>query len=326
MNSDPGDWIGQGQQYDLAPPADTFAASGNRNAFAFSVDQGAWTGSFHPGQGDIFTPGTTYTGAQRDAFRGSAPGMEVDGPSRGCNTISGDFQVLAATFAPDGTMQTFAIKFDQYCDGSSAGLHGEFDWREGDTTPPAPWMGPGGPCSPPSCNSGSGGSGPGGSGGTGTATPGSSSASGAGGSAPSPVAGAAGSSGNGSGGQASEVRQRELTASLRASERRLGRAMRQLRRNHGSTKARKAALADLRVQVRDISGLRKLIADSRSSAERHPTRRQVLDALSTLRRIARSERRALETAGGAAVAAALRVADRNAGAKRHALAVASAAG
>ncbi|HTX31471.1 MAG TPA: hypothetical protein VMD09_08795 [Solirubrobacteraceae bacterium] len=330
MNSDTGDYIGQGQQYSFTPSSDTFEASGDRNGFTFSVGtaDGEWTGTFNPGQGDIFTPGTTYTGAQRDAFRGSAPGMEIDSPGRGCNTLTGDFEVTTATFASDGTMQTFAIKFDQYCEGASAGLHGEFDWRAGDTTPRAPWMGPGGPCSPTDCSasseSSSGGS-------SGSSQTGSSTSTGATNSPNQPSAGSSpGGSGNGSGSSATEstspeAKLRGLQASVLATDRRLAKAMAQLRRDPRNAHARGQAESALGTLAHDISTLRELFASASPAAANQPEGKRILSALSTLGQILRAERKALARHGARGLAAALRVARRNAGRERRALAVLAAA-
>jgi hypothetical protein len=57
--------------------------------------------------------------------------------------VSGQFQVISATYTADGAMQTFAVQFEQHCEGAQAALHGEFDWRLNDKTPRAPWMEPG---------------------------------------------------------------------------------------------------------------------------------------------------------------------------------------
>jgi hypothetical protein len=143
MNSDSGDYIGQGQSYSYSPTSGTLDATGTPEQFHFSVEGSGgdwWYGDFAPSQGQIFTTGSTWTGVARDGFQGDAPGMDVYGEGRGCNTVTGQFEVLAATYTPDGAMQTFAVKFEQHCEGAQPALTGEFDWRLNDNTPPAPWM------------------------------------------------------------------------------------------------------------------------------------------------------------------------------------------
>jgi hypothetical protein len=343
MNSDSGDWIGGGQNYNFTTASHEFAASGDRNGFSFSLPNDDWTGSFHPPQGDIFTAGTTYDGAQRDAFRGSAPGMEVDSPGRGCNTVTGDFKVLSATFATDGTMQTFAIQFDQYCEGAAAGLHGEFDWREGDTTPRAPWMGPGGPCSPSSCSgssTSSGGSSSGSSSGSGGGSSGSGSSgggSGAGGSssassAPSqsqsagqPATGAAPNAPAAVSATSATARLRALKASIKQNDQLLAASLARLRRNPRNATARAHAVAALGALARDLSALRQLLVQAAPAQAHEPQGRRVLGAFSTLSQILRSEQHALASHGAAGLKAALHVAYRNAAAERKALSIIAAA-
>lgn len=321
MNSDPGDWIGQGGQWSFTPGNDSFAATGDRNGFSFTVDDasGTWTGDFNPGQGDIFTPNTTYTGAQRDAFRGSAPGMEVDGPGRGCNTISGDFEVTSTTFDSDGIMETFAIKFDQYCDGSAAGLHGEFDWREGDTTPRAPWMGPGGPCSPSDCHAATSTSSGSGSG-SNTAIPNSANQQ-----APTSASSSAAGGSAGTSSTSPQSKLRVLQASVVANDRRLAVALAQLRRNPRNARARAHAVFALGALARDIAALRRLFVHASPAAANTPQGKQVLSALTTLSQILRAERKAMTSHGAGGLAAAFRVAQRNARRERHALRVLAAA-
>jgi hypothetical protein len=143
MNSDPGDYIGQGQGYSYNPTDATLDAAGTPEQFSFSVQANGgdwWEGEFTPSQGQIFTSGSTWTGAARAGFQGGAPGMDIDGDGRGCNTVSGQFQVIEASYTPDGAMQTFAVQFEQHCEGAQPALRGEFDWRLNDNVPPAPWM------------------------------------------------------------------------------------------------------------------------------------------------------------------------------------------
>jgi hypothetical protein len=329
MNSDSGDWIGGGQSYNFTPASHQFAANGDRNVFQFSIPDLGWTGSFHPAQGDIFTAGTTYSGAQRDAFRGAAPGMEVDAPGRGCNTITGDFTVVSATFAPDGTMRTFAIKFNQYCDGNAAGLHGEFDWLEGDNTPRAPWMGPGGPCSPVACSSSAPSGGTGGSSSSSSSPASSTSSSPASSTSSSPAAQTstsrtAGASQSPSASSTIQRRLQTLKASIKRNDSRLAAALARLTHNPRDVRARASAVAALGALARDISALRQLISTAAPAAANQPQGRRVLRALSTLSQILRAEQHALASHGARGLAAALRVARRNAERERKALAVLAA--
>jgi hypothetical protein len=147
MTGDPGDYIGAGQRWVYTPATAVIAAAGSRQHAGFGIDGNNgdwWYGDFSPAQGDILAPGT-YTGAARDAFRGSSPGLDVSGNGRGCNEITGRFTVTEITFDSSGALRTFGVNFEQHCEGATPALRGVFDYRAGDTTPLPPWMvsGPG---------------------------------------------------------------------------------------------------------------------------------------------------------------------------------------
>nr|MDQ3936064.1 hypothetical protein [Actinomycetota bacterium] len=142
MQSDSGDYIGQGQSWSYTPANATIAAGGTRRGVYFGLS-GAngddWSGSFSPADGDIIAPGR-YTGATRNAFRGTGPGLEVTGNGRGCNEIEGEFTVSEASFDSDGRLRTLGVSFIQHCEGATPALRGTFEFRKGDQTPPPPWM------------------------------------------------------------------------------------------------------------------------------------------------------------------------------------------
>jgi hypothetical protein len=180
-NSDPGDWIGNGQQASFDPSNAVFSAAGTPEHVSFSLDTGSWMGDFAPSRGDILTAGSTWTGAQRYPFQGSSPGMDINSPGRGCNTVTGQFSVIDATYHSDGSVRSFGVRFEQHCEGAQPALRGEFDWRVGDNTPPAPWMAQTDFTSPPGAGSSAGGS---------SSTPGGNSATPSGGSSPGSTGGA----------------------------------------------------------------------------------------------------------------------------------------
>jgi hypothetical protein len=146
MHSDLGDYIGQGpRDWSYTKRDARFYVFGGRSHVEFYVaGQGDdyWDGAFSPPPGDILAAGTTYDHAQRDAFRGSSPGMEVSGNSRGCNEIDGRFTVTAARFDASGAVHNFGVRFDQRCDQALGQLHGTFEFRVGDRTKPPPWSRP----------------------------------------------------------------------------------------------------------------------------------------------------------------------------------------
>lgn len=62
----------------------------------------------------------TYTGAQRTAFRGANPGIDVYGDGRGCNTESGWFTVNSITTDSSSNVTSFSADYEADCEGSTA--------------------------------------------------------------------------------------------------------------------------------------------------------------------------------------------------------------
>ena len=139
MFSEAGDYIGGGVQQTF----DTRA--GDRVDAALSADGGALSVSVSSkasftmtfvSPGGPLQPGV-YTGAQRAPFREAGrPGIEVYGSGRGCNTISGSFEVRELATGADGSVQRAWIVYEQHCEGGTAALFGEV--RIGEPAPSVP--------------------------------------------------------------------------------------------------------------------------------------------------------------------------------------------
>lgn len=70
-----------------------------------------------------------YRTAERASFASPGhPGIDIGGDGRGCNTITGAFQVHSLTWAsaPDGgtTLTDFLASFEQHCEGGTPALRG----------------------------------------------------------------------------------------------------------------------------------------------------------------------------------------------------------
>jgi hypothetical protein len=88
-----------------------------------------------------------YEEATRFGF-GIGPTLDVSGEGRGCNRITGRFLVREAVFAIDGTVEQFAVDFEQRCDAAGPALFGSL--RIASNVPPAspPSAGPTTPPTP----------------------------------------------------------------------------------------------------------------------------------------------------------------------------------
>ena len=94
LNSQPGDYIGQGLQHTFRPPDGTFTVTTTYNSgiqVSFSGSGEFWTLDFGPPSALKFLP-NEYEGAQRFPFHSpTRPGMDVSGDGRGCNRDIGRF-------------------------------------------------------------------------------------------------------------------------------------------------------------------------------------------------------------------------------------------
>jgi hypothetical protein len=130
MNSEPGDYIGGGVEQLYTSADSSFSASLPQGGdyFHSSVIQGAFT---HWWYVDIVAPSGqplavgSYTGAERASFRSyDSPGLDVSGDGRGCNTLTGAFDVNEIAFATTGELLVFDATFEQHCEGATAALYG----------------------------------------------------------------------------------------------------------------------------------------------------------------------------------------------------------
>jgi hypothetical protein len=132
MQSDSGDYIGQGQTYSYTPADGTFsvtAGSGIQVSFSAPNLTHWWYLQFAAADGAPLTQGT-YTNAMRWPFQSAGfPGLSVYGDGRGCNTLTGDFQILQLTYDASGNVASFDATFTQHCEGMVPALRGEIRYN-----------------------------------------------------------------------------------------------------------------------------------------------------------------------------------------------------
>ena len=140
MNSQPGDYIGQGieQLYTSGDSTINGWLPQGGGFFSASVIQGNY---YHWWYVDIAAPPGqplvvgSYTGALRWPFNGGAPGLSVSGDGRGCNTLTGQFDVNEISHASTGELLIFDATFEQHCEGFDPALYGRIRI---DNPPPPP--------------------------------------------------------------------------------------------------------------------------------------------------------------------------------------------
>ena len=126
FRSEPGDYIGQGIEQTLTTDDGVFTDSNSLNNVVTINFNGStwWNLSFAAPQGQQLQPGV-YEGATRYPFQSpTGPGLDVSGDGRGCNTLTGRFDVLEAVYTGSGQIEQFAADFEQHCEGDAPALFG----------------------------------------------------------------------------------------------------------------------------------------------------------------------------------------------------------
>jgi len=135
MTSDPGDYIGAGQTYFYSAADGEFRAQVHSGGGGISISFNTpsyehwWYLDFAAPNGVPLTPGS-YLNATRYPFQSpDVPGLSVSGDGRGCNELTGSFQVLQVTYGPDNTVTAFDAAFEQHCEGAAPALRGQIRYN-----------------------------------------------------------------------------------------------------------------------------------------------------------------------------------------------------
>lgn len=115
------DWVTGDQPWSYDPSNSVITASVSPDDNSITVDINAgtsWELNFAAPQGQALTAGTVYDNAARYPFQSpTQPGLSLFGDGHGCNTVTGSFTVISATFGPYGWIQSFDATFIQHCEG-----------------------------------------------------------------------------------------------------------------------------------------------------------------------------------------------------------------
>jgi len=135
FKSEPGDYIGGGVESFFASGEYNFYASSNfYNGISLLVNNYSspdpmnhhwWSMDFSAPYNAPLLPGAYETAARSPFQLPSQPGLSIYGDGRGCNTLTGRFDVLEADYAPGGEVVKFAANFEQHCEGGTPALYGE---------------------------------------------------------------------------------------------------------------------------------------------------------------------------------------------------------
>ena len=139
MQSQPGEFLGQGQDYSYSRPQDqVFANAGSNDGTIFATVNGLngdrWTLEFQAPDEQPLTTGV-YAGAQGAPFEQAGfPGIQVN-EGFSCQTITGQFDVLDIEFT-NGVLSYLDVTFQEFCNGATEGLSGELIYTP--VSPPLP--------------------------------------------------------------------------------------------------------------------------------------------------------------------------------------------
>jgi hypothetical protein len=126
FDSDAGDYIGQGLYQVFHEGNALVSAELNFDGGVTVTVDGPdyWTLDFDaPVDGPLAVG--AYEGATRFPFNGGLePGLSVSGAGRGCNELSGRFDVHELELDPGDAVVRFSADFEQHCEGMGPALHG----------------------------------------------------------------------------------------------------------------------------------------------------------------------------------------------------------
>lgn len=127
FQSDSQDYIGAGKDELWTLAESNFTIRGdNRDAQVSASGKGDyWSLEFRAPSNGLLKVGT-FINAERAPFvTGKAPGLDIYGSGRGCNTLSGQFEIKSVRWASSGAIVAIDVLFEQHCEGGTPALRGE---------------------------------------------------------------------------------------------------------------------------------------------------------------------------------------------------------
>ncbi|MGL4315645.1 MAG: hypothetical protein ACRCTL_03405 [Pseudomonas sp.] len=132
LKSDTGDYIGQGKSYLYSDSNATFKYTKNYdNGISLAISSGSvwWNLDLAAPGNAVLQPGS-YTSAMRFPFQdASKPGLNFSGDGRGCNSLTGRFDIFEVAYNSEGVVTALNASFEQHCEGNAAALHGQISYN-----------------------------------------------------------------------------------------------------------------------------------------------------------------------------------------------------
>lgn len=138
INSDTGDYIGQGKKFQISSTQAEFVYRGNSDGgISLSINNPPrelglwWNFDIAPPSGETLKVGH-YPNATRYPFQESTEaGLSFTGDGRGCNRSTGNFTVTKLSYNFDGSLRELDVDFVQHCEGGTSALRGSLKFAEG---------------------------------------------------------------------------------------------------------------------------------------------------------------------------------------------------
>jgi hypothetical protein len=136
LESDPGDYIGQGQAYLYVPATAVLTVTEEGGLLSVDVNGDDWWYGKFKAMNTLtdIEPGY-YPDLQRYPFNNPTQGgLDWYGDGRGSNTLTGWFAVDSVTYTNDA-LTAIDLRFELHSEGATPALHGAIHWQAGDASP-----------------------------------------------------------------------------------------------------------------------------------------------------------------------------------------------
>jgi hypothetical protein len=129
LRSDAGDYIGEGKTWTVGDADGIFTGQVKGNTVSITYHGDDWWDFTFAAPEDQHLAQGIYQGATRAPFNSPVkPGLSVSGAGRGCNTLTGQFNIRQIEYSNSGTrLKRFRADFEQHCDGHIPASFGTID-------------------------------------------------------------------------------------------------------------------------------------------------------------------------------------------------------
>ena len=131
LDSEENDYIGQGiyQEFFLKDGNFVVVRNFDNGVTVRYKGNDSWALDFvAPNDADLMVG--TYSMATRFPFQdASDPGLNVSGDARGCNVLSGEFNVSLVEYASNGDVNKLVATFEQHCENLTPALYGKVSYK-----------------------------------------------------------------------------------------------------------------------------------------------------------------------------------------------------